>query len=322
VQIHSPVWDHWGAMVLAARPLVGSLDEARDCASEAVLQYLERQPQDVANLEAFMVTVAKRRAIDHTRASERARIRDARFAGESAVSAPDLAEDIAARAEALWADEQARLLLQPRVYELLRMVADGVPMSEVARQLDLTDRAVQSHLLRARRIVRAALARTLAVLGVGVAALRRWSGPVATTTVALAAAVFVMRVAPAQAPTTGPRLALLPVTTYATDDGTGQAAPTTHASGPDAAARADSVARRSGGGAARHTTVLKVQTSLIGAEIQRRDDGRPSRGPVDQVLNCLKGFRIEIHYQGCDSRSAEQSLGETAGDRPLLPAVG
>ncbi|MDP9164824.1 MAG: hypothetical protein M3O32_01950 [Actinomycetota bacterium] len=102
-----PVWDHWDAMVAASLNVLGSRDQAHDCAAEAMAQVLQRRPADIANLEAFMVTVAKRRAIDRHRARARDRRRDARLAGEAAITLPDLAEDIAARAEARWADEQA-----------------------------------------------------------------------------------------------------------------------------------------------------------------------------------------------------------------------
>jgi len=111
---------------------LGCPDEARDCAAEAVRQVLDRQPTGVVNLEAYMVTVAKRRAIDRHRARERERRRDRRLAGQLATTVPDVAEGVASRAEACWADGEARALLKPHVYRLVRMLVDGVPLNEAA----------------------------------------------------------------------------------------------------------------------------------------------------------------------------------------------
>jgi DNA-directed RNA polymerase specialized sigma24 family protein len=307
-------------MVLAARPVVGTLDEARDCASEALVQYLEHDPGDVQNLEAFMVTIAKRRAIDHARARTRARLRDNRFAHEVSLTTPDVAEDIAARAEAFWADQQAQQLLQPRVYKLLQLVADGVPLAEVARRLDMTERAAQSHLLRARRVVRAALAQTLAALAVGVTTVRRGWGPAAVTAPLLAAA-SVLAIGTAVSPPRAnePRLAIQPQTTVVTDADARETA---------ALAKA-AVVRRTGvvGHPARRPvttskTVLNVTMPTGSVALEKRDDGHQSGNYVEQVVWCLQHLRVEPHYQGCDDGSPHQDLGQPPGDRPLLPAVG
>ena len=309
-------------MVLAARPVVGSMDEARDCASEAVLQYLQQRPEDVHNLEAFLVTIAKRRAIDHTRARTRARARDERVAGELAVSAPDVAEDIAARAEAFGADEQARRLLQPHVYELLRLVADGVPFPEVARRLDLTERAVQSHLLRARRVVRAALAKTLAALGLGSVSLRKLPGTATATAPAVAAALVIgagVLGGIASRPTQ-PGLVLLPSTTVQGDEEADVSALAERTLGAPASALGSALStkpRRSD-----PTRVVLLQTGVVGVEVQQRDDGQQSSGPVERLQHCVENLRVELDYLGCEHESAEEDLGEPSGDRPALPAVG
>jgi RNA polymerase sigma factor (sigma-70 family) len=309
-------------MVLAARPVVGSTDEARDCASEAIVQYLERRPEDIGNLEAFMVTIAKRRAIDHERARRRARLRDERFANEHALTAPDVAEDIAARAEAFWADEQASRLLSPHVYELLRLVADGVPFPEVARRLDMSERAVQSHLHRARRLVRAALAKTLAALGLGTASLRKWAGTPATAAPALAAAfvvaVQVLGGSPAPA---APALALMPSTTIVDGTGFATASMTSRSASGQNGVRlaATSMGHRTPTAAPR---IVGVQTHVVGVDLEKHDDGYHSSGPVEQIQHCLQNLRIEVHYQGCEQPSADQGAGQPAGDGQALPAVG
>jgi RNA polymerase sigma factor (sigma-70 family) len=309
-------------MVLAARPVVGGLDEAHECAAQAIVQYFEHAPAEVANLEAFLVTIAKRRAIDHVRAQARARLRDERYAHETALSAPDVAEDVAARAEARWADQEARRLLHPRVYHLVQLVADGMPLAEVARQLDMTERAAQSHLLRARRVVRAALARTLAALGLGVAAVRRWWGPAAVTAPVLAA-VFVLAIGTAEAPALTdrqPSLSLLPRTTEVV----GAAA--TSSSSPGAHATGSS--RRTGSSLSTTTRPqpkrdLFVKTPVGGVAVEQHDDGHHSDSVVEQWEWCLHHFRFEPpKYVGCDDGSAKQGSRQPAGDGPLLPGPG
>jgi RNA polymerase sigma factor (sigma-70 family) len=310
-------------MVLAARPVVGTLDEARDCASQAIVQYLEQDRRDVANLEAFMVTIAKRRAIDHVRARERARVRDDRYAHEVVLSAPDVAEDVATRAEARWADREARRLLQPKVYELLTLVADGVPMGEVAQRLGMTERAAQSHLLRARRTVRAALARTLAALGIAVGSVRRWWGPAAVSAPVLAAAL-VLAIGTATAPRLprSPVLTLLPGTTSSPHvevvaDETHRVA--AHRRTSSSAARTEAAVPT------RPREDVHVQTPVGSVAVEDRDTGHHSDSYAEEVLWCLQHLRIELHYQGCDtverSGSAQQGSREPAGDRPLVPAL-
>ncbi|MDP9182689.1 MAG: sigma-70 family RNA polymerase sigma factor [Actinomycetota bacterium] len=286
-----------------------------------MLQYLQQRPQDVHNLEAFLVTIAKRRAIDHTRSRTRARARDERLAGELALSAPDVAEDIAARAEAFWADEQARRLLRPHVYELLRLVADGVPFPEVARALDMSERAVQSHLLRARRVVRAALAKTLAALGLGSASLRKWSGTAAASAPVVAAALVIgggVLGGPA-ARSAEPALVLLPSTTWAVDAEADRARLTSTGRRTTSPAASDAA-----GGAHRGdpTTVAGLQTPVIGVKVQKREDGQQSSGPVERLQQCVENLRIELDYLGCEQESAQQDVRQASWDGPALPAVG
>src|SRR4051794_23897510 len=96
--------DHWSTLVRVTQGLVDSREDAEECASAAVLQFLERPRGSVDNEQAFLVTVAKRRAVDRTRAQARGRVRDGRVAGQQHVEAVDIAEDVAARAEARWVD--------------------------------------------------------------------------------------------------------------------------------------------------------------------------------------------------------------------------
>jgi len=297
------LWDHWNAMVLAARPVVDSIDDARDCASEALTQYLEHHPDEVRNLEAFLVTVAKRRALDLTRADVRARRRDARFANVVSNDAPDVAEEIVARAEASWVDAEARRLLAPKVYELLLMVADGVPMHEIAERMGMTERAVQSHLLRARRVVRAALAKTLAALGLAAAGVRRWTTPAAASTAVLACA-FALGVSSVPPGPDTPELLLLPETS---------AVPPPVRSAPggvtagSARAADHRITPRPGSRPLVREEVAAVRTPVVAARIEKRDDGQRSSNVVEQVQHCLENLRVEPGYQGCEEQQDRPS---------------
>lgn len=63
---------HWDAMVRACRPLVDNEQEAEDCAAAALLQLIEEPRADLRRPEAFLVTLATRRARDELQRSDRA----------------------------------------------------------------------------------------------------------------------------------------------------------------------------------------------------------------------------------------------------------
>jgi RNA polymerase sigma factor (sigma-70 family) len=303
-----PVWEHWDAMIAASRKVLGSLDDAHDCAAEAMTQVLERQPDGVENLEAFMVTVAKRRAIDRYRAQQRGRRRERMLAAQVALTAPDFAEDVATRAEARWADETARAVLKPNVYRLVRMLADGVPLSDAAARLGMSDRAAESHLLRARRAVRGALGKTFGVLAAAFACGRRVGPAAAPAVVAVAASTALLVGGPAP----GPRL---PASDPPAKPILGDAAPTavvaelvlpTGAATPPrgVSARAPLSLPAASVGVAqaspRSTTSAVVSTPVAGVDSYDTDDGQQSEGTAEQVLQCVQNLKVTIGYQGCE----------------------
>lgn len=168
----SDLMTHWPAMVRAARSVLGPGPEAEECAAIAVAQVWS-QERSMDSVEAFMVTVAKRRAIDLLRREVRDRRRLERLARQGGVCADDVAEEVASRSEARWAEAQARELLSANGYRVLRLHADGASTATVARELGISMRSAESHLLRARKTMRAVLARGLAVISFVVVGVRR-----------------------------------------------------------------------------------------------------------------------------------------------------
>jgi RNA polymerase sigma-70 factor (ECF subfamily) len=292
---------HWRAMVRVANGVLGNAAEAEDCAATAVVQVLARQPSDVDNLEAFLVTVAKRRAIDRLRAVDRARRRDARLARQQDLTASDVAEDVVARAEARWMQAEARGRLTTQSYRILEATANGAAISDIAAREGLTVRAAQSDLFRSRRLLRSVWARTLGALGVLATLIRRGAGhsgaAVATACIVLlGTASLVQGGAPGVRPTTPYRLPDR-VTTYDTELSAGEVQP---ASGvplrpPATTAHEQTRAR------ARAPAVLLTEHDPAGTTtvtLEQHGDGQ-EEGPVAGVLRCVSHLSADPHHLGC-----------------------
>lgn len=297
----------WGPMVRTARSVLGSREEAEECAAQALAQILERQPTDVANLQAYMVTVAKRRAIDRLRVVERARHRDERLCGQIDWCVADIAEDIVARAEARWADREARAVLQPNVYRLLQMIADGHDIGHVAEQLGMTRRAAQSHLHRARRMLREALLKISGLIAVSWYGLRR---TVSTSmTAPTAAAMVLLLVGPVVGVFGGapgppgvlpaPQLAVTPFRDAASTVATTTLVNAQYGSPTSGSASTHEAPSALSG--RRSRPVLKVQEPLgATTTVEKRDNGSgPPAGPVETMFECLNNFTVTPEHVGC-----------------------
>jgi len=298
--------EQWSALVRVTQGLVDSREDAEDCASSAVLQLLERTGERVDNEQAFLITVAKRRAVDRARSRERARRRDSRLAGQQHLGPVDVAEDVAARAEAQWVDRTAQEVLSAKAYRLLRLLADGHDVAVAAAELGMTQRAAESLLLRSRRTVRRAWTKTLAVLGVlggcWLRPLRRW-GPAAGPAAALAASVLLVAGAPAVGRILPARTAPSAVDTRTVDhDGARAAtssAPASQAVKGSAPGRA-TASRRPARTAPAATTFVSLSQPMGGHAriIEKRRRGTPA-GPVETVLECMQDFTVSAAHVGC-----------------------
>jgi RNA polymerase sigma factor (sigma-70 family) len=180
----------WPAMVRVCERVLGSREDAEDCASEALAQAYAEGVGGVENVEAWLVAIAKRRAMDLLRRRARSRRQLLRLASRCDVSDADPAERVADEAEARWLSARADELLTAPARAVLRVVADGGSVNDAAHRLAMTRRSAESHLHRARLTLRAA---RVAVPALAVAFARAVRRP-ATASVAL---VGVAVVAPA-----------------------------------------------------------------------------------------------------------------------------
>jgi RNA polymerase sigma-70 factor (ECF subfamily) len=297
---------HWEPMVRVARSVLGCPDEAEECAAAAILQVLERSPQNVQNLEAFMVTVARRRAVDRLRSLERARRRDAQLAAQTDLYVHDVAEHVSARAEANWVQQQARARLSPRSMRILSAVAEGETISRVALREEVTVRAAESDLLRSRRLLRAVLARTTAALGAVWLAVRRL--PAATVPASAALATFAVLLLPALAQPEASELvspAVLPQQSTAQLGlpGPSRKAHTRAAVSPPWAASASEPPSRPS--KASVATLVVIGDPAGGGRLTRERHGAgPKRGPVGDIVECVSvatadPIRLDPHQLGC-----------------------
>ncbi|MEU4832258.1 RNA polymerase sigma factor [Streptosporangium sp. NPDC023615] len=166
------VWKMESARIVAGLVrMVGDVGLAEEFAQDALLAALERWPQGGVpdNPGAWLMAVAKRRAVDHLRRGERLDRRHERLAHELTVR-PDSSGEAEAEADAALDDEVGddvlRLMFvschpalpsEARVALTLRLLG-GLSTEEIARAFLVSEQAVAQRVVRAKR--------TLASLGV------------------------------------------------------------------------------------------------------------------------------------------------------------
>jgi DNA-directed RNA polymerase specialized sigma24 family protein len=144
----------WQSLVRVCEPILSSRDDAEDCASDALVCALTTSGA-VDNREAWLVTVAKRRAMDQLRHRVRSRTRAQRLVGHGETPAPDIAEAVADDSEARWLSGEAEQLLTCAARSVLDVVVAGGSVDDAASELGITRRSAEAHLHRARTSLRA-----------------------------------------------------------------------------------------------------------------------------------------------------------------------
>jgi RNA polymerase sigma-70 factor (ECF subfamily) len=288
---------HWPAMVRACERVVASREDAEDCASEALVAALRRGGLgDVRNEEAWLVSVAKRKAIDVVRGDVRGRKRAARIAGEHPIDAADAAEAVLDQAEARWLAQQSRALLAPAAAEVLEAVADGHSIADAADRLGMTKRAAESHLHRARAALRTAWTATLGVLS-WLAGARRWGQ---TAPAAALAAGLILSLSPGLG-AAGPSGISVPSPLTSAD--TNDSAPVSPAHTSQLGAAAAGSSRRpadrslphaSAGGKGLHS----VQTRAAGVQVTQETRPGPA-DPVGAAVWCVQHLHVSPTAVGC-----------------------
>ncbi|WHT19158.1 sigma-70 family RNA polymerase sigma factor [Crossiella sp. CA-258035] len=175
--------------LVRVRAAGASKEQAEDCVQDAVADLLaSAHTTPVDRPEAWLTTVSRRRFADQLRRRRREQTALARSDAQRAVFGADPSEAVADRDQARW---MAAALdeLPETTREVVAMAGAGKPPTEIATELGLSSRSVESHLTRARRLLRRLAAAAVLPLGAGLAGIWRWlgAGNLAGAKVALAA---------------------------------------------------------------------------------------------------------------------------------------
>ncbi|MEU5593240.1 sigma-70 family RNA polymerase sigma factor [Streptomyces sp. NPDC020298] len=208
------MWSHREQLLKVARRRSMSQEDAEDAVHEAMLRAAERPDLDDERLAAWLTTVTMRLCVDRYRQVNR----EAEVRTRPTLVAPapvPVEEAVCDRAEARWLAVRSGEL-PARQAEALRLKSEDLDVGQVAVEMGLSYRTVESLLARARRTLRNSLAATLgfAVLVVGRIRLRAGGKAVAvaSTAATLVVAGFVLPYAlHGGPPGTAPRPASSPV---------------------------------------------------------------------------------------------------------------
>ncbi|MER5214300.1 sigma-70 family RNA polymerase sigma factor [Streptomyces sp. NPDC002838] len=190
------MWSHREHLLKVARRRSMSLEDAEDAVHEAMLRAAERPDLDDERLAAWLTTVTVRLCVDRYRQVNREA--EVRTSPTLIAPGPVPVEDaVCDRAEAKWLAVRSGEL-PARQAEALRLKSEDLDVGQVAVEMGLSYRTVESLLARARRTLRQSLAATFGVAlfligwgrprGVG----RAQAVAVASTAASLAVAGFVL----------------------------------------------------------------------------------------------------------------------------------
>ncbi|SES26752.1 RNA polymerase sigma factor, sigma-70 family [Lentzea xinjiangensis] len=171
--------------------------DAEDCVQEALLALLVKQAdpdaEQVLAVRAWLTVTARRKLLDQLRRADREQ-RALAHPRTIVPDAPGPADVVTDQGLARWLAKSLDELPED-TRRVCRLVAAGLSTEDIAAQSGLTCRSVQSHLTRARRLLRHLAASAAVVLAGTLARLTRHTAATAVTTpVALtaAAAIYVV----------------------------------------------------------------------------------------------------------------------------------
>lgn len=156
------MWSHREQLLKVARRRSMSPEDAEDAVHEAMLRAAERPDLDDERLGAWLTTVTMRLCVDRYRQVNR----EAEVRTSPTLIAPGpvpVEEAVCDRAEAKWLAVRSGEL-PARQAEALRLKSEDLDVGQVAMEMGLSYRTVESLLARARRTLRASLAGTLGVV--------------------------------------------------------------------------------------------------------------------------------------------------------------
>lgn len=156
------MWSHREQLLKVARRRSMSPEDAEDAVHEAMLRAAERPDLDDERLGAWLTTVTMRLCVDRYRQVNR----EAEVRTSPTLIAPGpvpVEEAVCDRAEAKWLAVRSGEL-PARQAEALRLKSEDLDVGQVATEMGLSYRTVESLLARARRTLRASLAGTLGVV--------------------------------------------------------------------------------------------------------------------------------------------------------------
>lgn len=185
----------------AARTVTRCEHDAEDCVQTALQHAVEQGPAFAPeNPAAWLVTVSRRRAVDLVRRKQAQANALLRSVADDIC--PDVAEDVADRAEARWLAMEARGRLPQSTQAVLGELVGGSSVRETATVLGLTERSVEGHLHRARGTLRRAWLSAAGVLAAVAGGLRRLA-PVTAAPAVLVAVVLALHPSVSPAPSQG-----------------------------------------------------------------------------------------------------------------------
>lgn len=130
--------------------VVGNVPDAQDLTQEALIKALRRRDQlkDPDKAAHWIGRIATNTALDFVRARKRVHFEEIEKAPEAPVESPE--QSVLRDEKRRYIEDGLRLLSERERAALILRDIEGLPASEVARQLDCSPATVRSHIANAR----------------------------------------------------------------------------------------------------------------------------------------------------------------------------